>query len=160
VDAKCHSPASHPTYAGQIECLNRRVLALVTELIRSSEVPPIIVLQGDHGTKSLGFEHYASPDAVPAPVARERFATFGAYYLPDGGERAFGDTVTVVNVLGNVLRHYFGATLPREPDAQYLSTFHTPFDFRRVQPSWLAPPRVTLREAGSRPGARASTAAR
>jgi hypothetical protein len=62
--------------------------------------------------------------------------------------------VTVVNVMGNVLRHYFGARLPREPDVQYLSLERAPFDFRRVDPAWLAPQRgLMVREArtGSSP---------
>jgi len=46
--------------------------------------------------------------------------------------------VTVVNVLGNVLRHYFGAALPKEPDTQYMSVEDAPFDFRRSDPAWLA----------------------
>jgi hypothetical protein len=113
------------------------VLATVRELIRQSPVPPVIILQGDHGSKSLRFNDWPSAADVPAAAARERFGTFGAYYLPAGGAQAFGDTVTVVNVLGNVLRYYFGARLPREADAQYLSLEDTPYDFRRVDPGWL-----------------------
>ena len=60
--------------------------------------------------------------AVPPDAARERVGAFGAYYLPDGGAEAFGDTVTVVNVLGNVLRHYFGARPPPRGDEHYLSS--------------------------------------
>jgi hypothetical protein len=75
---------------------------------------------------------------VPASAAWERFNAFGAYYLPDGGAAAFGDTVTVVNVLGNVLRRYFGAELPLEPNDQYLSVEPAPYRFVRVDPVWLA----------------------
>jgi hypothetical protein len=42
---------------------------------------------------------------------------------------AFGDTVTVVNVLGNVLRQYFGVDLPRQPDDRYLSLERSPYEF-------------------------------
>jgi hypothetical protein len=139
VDGDCRSPPRRTTYLGQLECVNQRVLHLVTELIARSEVPPIILLQGDHGTATLGYSDWPSPARVPAAAARERFGAFGAYYLPAGGAAEFGDTVTVVNVMGNVLRHYFGARLPREPDAQYLSLERAPYDFRRVDPAWLAP---------------------
>lgn len=145
VDRYCRSPPARPRYAEQIQCLNRQLLELVTGLIRSHEVPPIIILQGDHGTKSLGFDERPSADEVPASAARERFGAFGAYYLPDGGAAEVGDTVTVVNVLGSVLRHYFGADLPREPDVQYLSMNRTPFDFHRVDPAWLAPSHRSVR---------------
>jgi hypothetical protein len=125
-------------YIEQLQCLNRLVLGTVREILRASEVPPIIILQGDHGTKLLGATGYADVEKVPPAAARERVGAFGAYYLPDGGAAAFGDTVTVVNVLGNVLRYYFGANLPRAGDEQYISPAEFPYQFRRVDARWLA----------------------
>lgn len=125
-------------YLGQLQCLNGMILATVTRLIRDSETPPVILLQGDHGTAVLRYSKVPSAEQVPAEAAWERFGAFGAYYLPEGGAAAFGDTVTVVNVLGNVLRHYFGADLPREPDELYLSIEALPYHFLRVDPAWLA----------------------
>jgi hypothetical protein len=133
-------------YIGQLQCLNGLVLATVGRLIRQSKVPPVILLQGDHGTAMrahwIKTSNSAPVEQVPASVAWERFGAFGAYYLPDGGAAAFGDTVTVVNVLGNVLRRYFGARLPREPDERFLSVEPDPFRFRRVDPAWVAGGRV------------------
>ena len=74
---------------------------------------------------------------VDPRAAGERFGAFGAYYLPDGGEADFGDTVSVVNVLGNVLRRYLNADLPVEPEDLYLSVDRSPFDVRRVVSTWL-----------------------
>jgi hypothetical protein len=71
-------------------------------------------------------------------AARERLGAFGAYYLPDDGAAAFGDSVTVVNVLGHVLRRYFGAELPPAPDDRYLSIESAPFRFRSMTPEALA----------------------
>jgi hypothetical protein len=126
-------------YLEQVECVNRLLLDTVREILRGSEVPPIILLQGDHGTRLLdATKGYLSSDQVPPVAARERFGAFGAYYLPDGGATAFGDTVTIVNVLGNVLRYYFGAHLPRAGDEQYISPAGFPYEFRRVDARWLA----------------------
>ncbi len=125
-------------YIEQLVCVNRLLLETVGRILRSSEVPPIIILQGDHGTKQLGATGYSSASQVPPAAARERLGAFGAYYLPDSGAAAFGDTVTVVNVLGNVLRYYFGAHLPRAGDEQYLSPADYPYAFRRVDERWLA----------------------
>ena len=88
------------------------------------------MLQGDHGSAVHGFFKSPSNESVSATNAWERFGAFGAYYLPDGGAAAFGDSVSVVNVLGNVLRHYFRADLPREPDDRYLAVEAQPFRFR------------------------------
>jgi hypothetical protein len=144
LDAACRTPPRFPVrpartaYVAQLQCLNRMVLDMVGRLIRQSDVPPVILLQGDHGSTMLGFATARTAEQVSAPEAWERFGAFGAYYLPDGGAAAFGDTVTVVNVLGHVLRTYVGARLPREPDTQYLSVERAPFRLVRVDPEWLA----------------------
>jgi hypothetical protein len=124
-------------YVAQIECLNHMVLDLVTGLLRT-ELPPIILLQGDHGSKALVFDQAGSAEQITLAAARERLGAFGAYYLPDRGSEAFGDSVTVVNVMGNVLRFYLGAALPREPDDMYLSVDRAPYAFKRVDFAWLA----------------------
>lgn len=125
-------------YVDQIECLDRMLLTLITSLLRDSDVPPVILLQGDHGSPTPAFDTAATAEAIPRAAAFARFGAFGAYYLPDHGAAAFGDSVTVVNVLGNVLRHYLGADLPREPDDLYLSAYSAPYAFKRVNFAWLA----------------------
>jgi hypothetical protein len=125
-------------YVEQIQCLDRMVLRLVTTLLRRSELPPVILLQGDHGSKTLRFDRAGSAEEISLAAAKERLGAFGAYYLPDHGSEAFGDSVTVVNVLGNVLRFYLGAALPREPDHMYLSVDRAPYAFKRVDFAWLA----------------------
>ncbi len=144
-DSTCGTPPRYvegrqrtADYLGQVQCLNRMLLATVTRLIRDSDVPPVILLQGDHGSSMLRFWAAPSPERVPAGAAWERFGAFGAYYLPDGGAAALGDSVTVVNVLGHVLRHYFDADLAREPDEWHLSIESAPYHFVRVDPAWLA----------------------
>ena len=124
-------------YVAQVQCLNHLVLDLVTGLLRT-EFPPIILLQGDHGSKALVFDQAGSAEQITLAAAKERLGAFGAYYLPDSGSEAFGDSVTVVNVMGNVLRFYFGAALPREPDDMYLSVDRAPYAFKRVDFAWLA----------------------
>ncbi len=125
-------------YVEQIQCLNRKVLDLVVTLLRTSELPPVILLQGDHGSKTLLPYRDRAPDRITLAAGKERLGAFGAYYLPDHGSEVFGDSVTIVNVMGNVLRFYLGADLPREPDDMYLSVHRAPFAFKRVDYAWLA----------------------
>jgi hypothetical protein len=125
-------------YVEQIQCLDRMVLDLVTTVLRTSELPPVILLQGDHGSKTLLPYKDRGPENITLAAGKERLGAFGAYYLPDQGSEVFGDSVTVVNVLGNVLRFYLGADVPREPDDMYLSVHRAPFAFKRVDARWLA----------------------
>ena len=130
-----HKAAS---YVEQIQCLNHMVLDLVTTLLRTSELPPVILLQSDHGSKALLFHKAGTAEEITVAAAKERLGAFGAYYLPDHGSEVIGDSVTIVNVMGNVLRFYLGAALLREPDDMYLSVDPAPYAFKRVDFAWLA----------------------
>jgi hypothetical protein len=125
-------------YVAQIQCINQMVLDLVTTLLRTSELPPVILLQGDHGSKTLQFDKAGTAEKITLAAAKERLGAIGAYYLPDRGPEAFGDSVTVVNVLGNVLRYYVGAAQLREPDDLYISVDAAPYAFKQVDFAWLA----------------------
>jgi hypothetical protein len=140
-------------YRAQLRCVNRLVLATGTRLLRAPGVPPVIGLPGDHGTAFLEYMNATTPSQVWPTAAAERFGAFGAYYLPDGGNEAFGDTVAVVNVLGNVLRFYLGAELAPAPDEQYLSLDRSPFDMAKVDvPVWACVPAGRCRWSGDRAG--------
>jgi hypothetical protein len=114
-------------YIGQIECLNKLLLASVNHLLRRSAKPPVILLVGDHGTNSLGYSNARSAEAVTPAQAGERFGALGAFYLPGGGERALADSVTLVNVVPQVLNYYFDARIPLAPDSLYMSLEQTPY---------------------------------
>jgi hypothetical protein len=121
-------------YIDQVQCLNSLMLSLVTTLLQRSSLPPIILLQGDHGTPSLGYDEAASASAVSPAQARERFSPFGAYYVANGGSKLFADSVTLVNVLQKVLDYYFGADVPPAPDQLYFSMDRTPYSFAEFDP--------------------------
>jgi hypothetical protein len=123
------TPQRRQVYVEQVQCVNRQILSVVTQLLRHSSVPPIIILQGDHGTPTLGYDKAPSARAVSPPQARERFSPFGAYYLPDRGGKTFADSVTLVNVFQKVLNFYFGAQVPAAADRLYFSMDERPFWF-------------------------------
>jgi hypothetical protein len=124
-------------YLDQVRCANAFILELVGELLRRADRPPIIVLQGDHGSGMLGFNLAPRAALVTPAQAGERFGAFGAYYLPAGGGQLFTDTVTIVNVFRKILPYYFGADLSPEPDRLYMSLEDSPFDLVEVDPASL-----------------------
>jgi Sulfatase len=127
-------------YVNQLQCLNRLVLATVTALLQRSATPPVILLQGDHGTSTLNFSWASSAATVSQAQARERFGAFGAYYLPNGGSRLVSDSVTIVNVLQRVLSYYLGADVPPSEDRLYMSIERRPYDFVAMDPTRLGDP--------------------
>lgn len=124
-------------YTEQLQCLNQLLLRTVSTILQRSPVPPVILLQGDHGTNLLRYSDADSAEAITPAQASERLGAFGAYHVPGGGHSLFADTVTVVNVLQKVLSFYAGADIPPQRDDLYVSLERTPYDFAPVAASVL-----------------------
>jgi hypothetical protein len=135
------SPGWQDAYVDQVQCLNRLLLRMVTTLLQRSSSPPVILLVGDHGTNSLQYSSVKSAEAVSPAQARERFGAFGAFHLPGNGDRLFGDSVTLVNVIPRVLNHYFGTAVTPVPDKLYMSTERTPYTLVEFDATSLTPVR-------------------
>jgi hypothetical protein len=127
-------PAYRAARVAQLRCVDSLVVDVVTTLLRESRPAPVILVVGDHGTQ-LGDPRYLQrPDRVSPAFVRERFGAFGAFHLPAGGDSALAGSVTLVNVMGHVLRYYFGADLPPSPDDRYVSGIE-PYRLFRVDSS-------------------------
>jgi Sulfatase len=119
-------------YVEQIECLNRKLLVLVDALRQRPGTPPVILLQSDHGHGRLGRIAPALEATAPWQVA-ERRAIFAAYSLPGVPAEAVSDSISPVNAIRLVLRHYFDADLPSLPDVTYWSAWARPYRFTRIE---------------------------
>jgi hypothetical protein len=119
-------------YVEQIECLNRKLLVLVDALRERSRIPPVILLQSDHGHGRLGRKAPGLEATTPWQVA-ERRAIFAAYSLPGLRPGAVSDSISPVNAIRLVLRHYFSADLPPRPEVTYWSGWNRPYRFTRVE---------------------------
>ncbi len=102
-----------PGYLDAISYVNSRVIPIVKSLIANSKVPPVIILQGDHGWDE---EH--------------RMQIFNAYYLPNGGGADVYPTITPVNTFRLVFNRYFGESYPLQDDISYFSHGLTPYEFK------------------------------
>jgi len=119
-------------YIEQIECLNRKLLVLVDALQKRSTAPPVILLQADHGHGRLGRLAPSLESVAPWQVA-ERRAIFSAYALPGVPPEAVSDSISPVNIIRLVLRHYFNADLPNRRDVTYWSAWTRPYRFTRFE---------------------------
>lgn len=127
-------PAYRAARVAQLRCVDSLVVDVATTLLRESRPEPVILIVGDHGTQYADPLHLERPERVSPAFVRERFATLGAFHLPAGGDSALAGSVTLVNVMGHVLRYYFGADLPPSPDDRYVSGVQ-PYRFHRVDSS-------------------------
>ena len=78
-------------YTDEVQFINGHLLSILPGLIANSKVPPIIIIQGDHGSKV------------------SRFPILNAYYLPGTGKEKLYPTISPVNSFRLIFDTYFGA---------------------------------------------------
>ncbi len=121
-------------YKNQLIFLNKKIKALIDEILLKSEVPPIIVLQSDHGSESSfgrrGGENWIKPNVS---TLRERMRNFSAFYLPQGGDSVLYDSITNVNTFRVIFNYYFDTNYELLDDKSYFSILlKKPFEFSDV----------------------------
>jgi hypothetical protein len=121
-DGSYHSTTDNSGYTNGITYLDKRVLELVTKIISESRVPPIIIVQGDHGMGDV-----------------ERVDIFNAYYLPNGGSKLLYPKISPVNSFRVVFDEYFGGKYPLLQDISRFSQYNDPYNFT-VRPNNCVPP--------------------
>lgn len=109
-------------YRDQVECVNTMVLATVRALLARSAVPPIIIIQADHGHARMALDamrgrNIPLADLSPSRI-RERLDVFGAYLAP-GGDTIWYDSISPANVIPRLLNARFGAAMPANADSSW-----------------------------------------
>ncbi|MHC4714695.1 MAG: alkaline phosphatase family protein [Planctomycetota bacterium] len=114
-------------YREQMTHVNRLIMEMVDGILEKSEIPPIIILQGDHGPEA--FLHQVNAEGS---YLEERMSVLNAYHLPDGGDALLYETITPVNTFRVIFKHYFGADVPLLPDRSWFSPPQHPWRLRDV----------------------------
>jgi hypothetical protein len=109
-------PAYRKGYPNQIIYLNSRLVPLLEHIIQDSAVPPIIVLQGDHG-------------ALAEVGPEGRVAILNAYYFPGGGSQYLYPSITPVNTFRLIFDTYFGMDYELLEDVSRYSTYIDPQNY-------------------------------
>jgi hypothetical protein len=105
---------SELNYLGQLAYNNLRMREIIDEILANSEIPPVIILQGDHGPGFYG------EDPTETGI-RERFPILNAFHLPDGGDDDLYTDITPVNTFRVIFNHYFGTKLQLMDDKSYFT---------------------------------------
>jgi len=114
-------------YIAQLQYVNTRTLEAVDAILRQSKHRPIIIIQGDHGSRmNLDWKSLAKTDI------KEPFSNLNAYLVPDNARRDLTDKISAVNSFRILLTDVFGAKLPRLPDRSFYSTESDPYKFTDI----------------------------
>jgi hypothetical protein len=89
-------------YINEIEFINSRMTDILDTIISRSNVPPIIVLMGDHGS-----------------IFADHNLNLNAYFLPNNGAQALYSSITPVNSFRVIFDTYFGTHFGLLDDISY-----------------------------------------
>jgi hypothetical protein len=115
-------------YIDQLNFINGKVKELLESILSNSKTEPIIILQADHGSASLGRPHppLKKTEKVKNEV-KERMRIFNAYYLPAGGNALLYDSISPVNTFRLIFDFYFGSDYGLLSDISYYADYDTPY---------------------------------
>jgi tetratricopeptide (TPR) repeat protein len=102
-------------YFDELLYANKKITNLVDRILENSKIPPIILIQGDHGYPQM---RTAWPDAAGV---KKRYSNLSAYYFPGDGKAKLYETITPVNSFRLIFDHYFGAQFGLLKDKSYLA---------------------------------------
>lgn len=101
-------------YTNQVTYINKRVEEAIYTIINGSKIPPVIIIQGDHGP-------WMQSD-------NKRFWILNAYYLPGYIDQLY-PTISPVNSFRIVLNDFLGTDYPMLADKSYFSPIPYIYDF-------------------------------
>ncbi len=104
-------------YLQALPFINRELERVLPQIIEKSAVPPIIILQGDHGAWALGYP--------------QRIQNLNAYYLP-GHADALYPSISPVNSFRVVFNNYFGTDYPLLKDESFSAPVKDIYKFSPV----------------------------
>jgi hypothetical protein len=105
-------------YLNQLIFINNQMESVLSEILANSEVPPIIVVQADHGPGLSS--------------ASGRMAILNAYYLPGKDPFVIYSDISPVNTFRVIFNEFFGANYPLLEDVSYFSTYQDLYNFRII----------------------------
>ena len=104
-------------YVNQAKFISDRISQVVQSIIENSSMPPIIIIQGDHGP-SHSDEH-------------TRMGILNAYYFPNA-QPALYSTITPINTFRMLFNTYFGTKFNLLEDISYYSEYPNAYQFDTV----------------------------
>jgi hypothetical protein len=114
-------------YTDELIYINKRLSETVEQIIANSEIPPIIIIQADHGAHANMVP--GDPDPLPISFYEERFAILNAYYLPNCETEQLYADISPINSFRFVFNNCFGQDFSLLDDISYFSDYNSPYKF-------------------------------
>lgn len=112
----------YENYLDQLVFLNKKIKVLVDQLLASSDVPPIIILQGDEGSYPIRLvqagEKFDWSKASSVEI-KQKMNILNAYYLPGVDTTELYQSISPVNSFRLIFNLYFDTDFKLLPDQSY-----------------------------------------
>jgi hypothetical protein len=105
-------------YPDQVTYINKRITAIVDQILQNSADPPVIVIQGDHGP-------------APFDVIERRMQILNVYYFPDNNGGLY-PSISPVNTFRVIFNKYFGQNYPVLEDSSLYSAYDIPYNYEEI----------------------------
>ena len=113
-------------YVEQVIFLNRQMLALVDDILQKSHTPPIIIIQGDHGSAHIRKKVRTADGRIKLRLPEERLAILNAILVPEQYRHRLYPSISPVNNFRLILSEQFGEPLPLLEDRHLFSWYLKP----------------------------------
>lgn len=104
-------------YREQVQFTSKAILEVIDQILAESDIPPVILLQGDHGPRM-----FYAPDSVEKTCLFEQTSILNALYVPGVDPKFLYPTLSPVNSFRIILNTYFGTNLELLPDRTFFTT--------------------------------------
>jgi len=107
-------------YLNQVKFIEKKLLSLIDTIILKSKSPPIIIIQGDHGSAAT-FSNKEDPlGIIPTNQnIKEIMGIFNAFYLSGRENKNLYNSISPVNNFRLIFNSYFNENFPLLPDSNY-----------------------------------------
>lgn len=122
IDFGIGSAGNKKGYLNQLEFSNKKIIELIPKIIANSEVPPIIIIQSDHGVRfditsiSSDEEMLSDEDMM---ILLRAYNNFSAFYFPDENYDEIYDEMTPVNTFRILFNKFFNTDFQILDDEMY-----------------------------------------
>ena len=107
-------------YLNQVKFANKKIIEAIDQILQESTMPPIIILQSDHGSGRLPDDAQNWNDSKKFnEAAISTMSILNVYYLPDQNTELIYDSITPVNSFRLILNAYFNENFELLDDRSY-----------------------------------------
>jgi hypothetical protein len=116
-------------YISNVKFIDAQITRVAAEIIATSEIPPVIIIMGDHG-----------PTGVPRlDTPQRRMSILNAYYANEAAMQDLYPAITPVNTFRVIFNNYFGTSYPLLEDLSYYTGNMNEFMSSNLVPNECVP---------------------